>query len=190
MGTQSPFPKRGGAPIFGPLLLWPNCCMDLDAAWYGGRHRPTRHCVTWGPSSPSPKGAQPPIFDHCRGQTAGWTKTPLCMEVGFGPGDCVRWGPSYPQKKGHMHPPPPNLSHVYCGLTAGWMKTPLGMEVDLGTGHILLDVVPAVRERATAAPSYSPCLLWPRSPISATAELLLNFAVWRDAACRANSSAT
>jgi len=42
----SPYPKRGGAnPIFGPCLLWPNGCMDQDATWYGGRPRPTRHCV-------------------------------------------------------------------------------------------------------------------------------------------------
>jgi len=32
------------------------------------------------------------------------------------------------------------------------MNTPLGTEVDLRTGHIVLDVVPAVRERGTAAP--------------------------------------
>ena len=53
------------------------------------------------------------------------------------------------------------------------MKTPVGTEVDLSTGHIVLDVVPAVPEWGTAAPSFRPCLLWPRSPISATAELLL-----------------
>jgi len=52
------------------------------------------------------------------------------------------------------------------------MKTPLGAEVDLGPGHVL-DGVPALRERGTAAPSFRPCLLWPRSPISTTAELLL-----------------
>ena len=55
------------------------------------------------------------------------------------------------------------------------MKTPLGTEVDLGTCHIVLDVVPAVREWGTAAPSFRPCLLWPRSPISTTAELLYYF---------------
>jgi len=50
-----------------------------------------------------------------------------------------------------------------------------GTEVDLSTGHIVLDVDPAVRESGTAAPppSFRPCLLWPRSPISATAELLI-----------------
>jgi len=32
------------------------------------------------------------------------------------------------------------------------MKTPLGTEVDLGPGHIVLDGVPALRERGTAVP--------------------------------------
>jgi len=53
------------------------------------------------------------------------------------------------------------------------MKTPLGTEVDLGTVHIVLDGVPVFREIGTAAPPlFGPCLLWPWSPISATAELL------------------
>ena len=56
------------------------------------------------------------------------------------------------------------------------MKTSLGTEVDIGAGHIVLDGFPALRERGTAPPSLlCPCLLWPRSPISATAELLLVF---------------
>jgi len=54
------------------------------------------------------------------------------------------------------------------------MKTPLGTDVDIGAGHIVLDEFPALRERGTAPPPLlGPCLLWPRSPISATAELLL-----------------
>ena len=56
---------------------------------------------------------------------------------------------------------------------AGWMKTALGTEVDLSPGHIVVDEVPALRERGTTAPAlFGPCLLWPRWPISATAELL------------------
>jgi len=53
---------------------------------------------------------------------------------------------------------------------------PLGTEVDIGVGHIVLDGFPALRERGTALPPplLGPCLLWPRSPISATAELLSN----------------
>jgi len=51
------------------------------------------------------------------------------------------------------------------------MKTPLGMEVELGLGHIVFDGVPALRDWGTAAPAlFGPCLLRPRSPISATAE--------------------
>jgi len=33
---------------------------------------------------------------------------------------------------------------------------PLGTEVDLGPGHIVLDGVPALRERGTAAPPSRP----------------------------------
>ena len=42
--------------LFGPCLLWPNGCMDHDTTWQGGRPRPRRHCVRWGPSFPSVKG--------------------------------------------------------------------------------------------------------------------------------------
>jgi len=54
------------------------------------------------------------------------------------------------------------------------MKTPLGTEVDLHAGHIVLGGFPALCERGTAPlPLLGPCLLWPRSPISATAELFV-----------------
>jgi len=53
------------------------------------------------------------------------------------------------------------------------MKTPLGSEVDLGPCHIVIDGVPASAKGAQQPlPLFGPCLLWPRSPISATAELL------------------
>jgi len=64
--------QRDTAPIFRPCLLWPNGWMDYDAAWYGGRPRTTRHCVRWGPSSPSENGGMAaPLFSahvYC-GQT-------------------------------------------------------------------------------------------------------------------------
>ena len=50
---------------------------------------------------------------------------------------------------------------------AGWMKTPLGTEVDLGAGYIVLDGVPPPVKGAQQPPLFGPCLLWPRSPISA-----------------------
>jgi len=196
-GAEPPIP-----PIFGPYLLWPNGCMDQDAIWYGGRPRPRRHCVRWGPRDPSQKGGdrQFPAHIYC-GQTAAWIKMPLGTEVGLGLHNIVldvdpappllkecspqfssksimaKWLdglPATPQKKGHTHPHP-ILAHVYCGQTAGWMKMPLGTEVDLGPGHILLDGVPAPRKKGHSSPHvFGPCLLWPRSPISATAELLFS----------------
>ena len=62
---------------------------------------------------------------------------------------CVRWGRSSPLKGAQL---PQFTVRVYCGQTAGWMETPLGTEVDLGPGHIVLDGVPAFRERAPQPP--------------------------------------
>ena len=55
---------------------------------------------------------------------------------------------------------------------AAWIKTPLGTEVDLSPGHIVLEGVPAPAKGAQHPPIFGPCVLRPRSPISATAELL------------------
>jgi len=74
------------------------------------------------------------------------------MEVGLGPGDFVFDGDLATSRTKGTPTPTQFLAHVYCGQTAGWMKAPLYTEVDLGTGHIVLDVVPAVREKGTAAP--------------------------------------
>jgi len=92
------------------------------------------------------------------------------MEVGLGPSHIVLDGDTAPlPQKGTE---PQFLTHVYCGQTAGWIKTLLATEVDLGPGHFVLDGFPAIGERGTAAPPlFGRCLLWPRSPISDTAEL-------------------
>jgi len=72
------------------------------------------------------------------GQTVGWIKVKLGVEVGLGPGHTLLDGDPVPppQKRGHSSS---NFAaHVYCGQTAGWIKMPLGMEVGLGPGHIVL----------------------------------------------------
>ena len=143
-------PKRGGAPFLGPRLLWSNDCMDQDATWYGGRPRPTRHCVRRGPSSPSPKAAQPPQFSanvRC-GQTAGWIKMALGTEVNLGPGDDVLDGAAAPLEGAQFS------LHVCCSQTAGWTKTPLGTEVHWPRPHCIRRV-PVPRERDTAALLFS-----------------------------------
>ena len=61
-----PSPERqrspGGAPNFRPCLFRPNNCMYQDTTWCGGRPQPRRHCVRWGPSSPTLMGHSPSNF--------------------------------------------------------------------------------------------------------------------------------
>ena len=74
--------------------------MDQDETWHGGRPRPRPHCVRWDPPPLSPQNGHGPQFSaHVRyGQTGGWIKMPLGMEVGLGPGDIVLDGdPAAPQ---------------------------------------------------------------------------------------------
>ena len=99
-----------------------------------------------GTQLPSPKGARPLQFsanDRC-GQTAGWTKIPLGMEVCLRPGDFVfDADPAPPEKRGQPHPIFGQCLIVYCGQTAGWIKMPLGTEVNLGPGDVVLDGIAA-----------------------------------------------
>jgi len=88
----------------------------------------------------------------------------LGMEVGLGPAHIVLDGDQDPPETGAQ--PPQFSSHVCCGQTAVCITIPLGMEVGLTLGDIVLDVV------AAQPPVFGPCLLWPRPPISATADLL------------------
>jgi len=154
-------------------VLWPNGWMDQDETWLAGRPRPPwPHCVRWGPAPPPPKVHSPPpqfSANICCDQMAGWIKMPLGMEAGLDSGDCVRLGPSSPSPKRGQSP---QFSvHVCCGQTAGCINMPLGMELGLAPGYIVRrkPIAPPPRERGTRRT----CLLWPRSPISATAELLL-----------------
>jgi len=98
---------------------------------------------------------------------------PLGTEVNLGPGDVVLMGSQIPPKRGTA----PQFSvYVYCNQTAaGWVKMPLGTEVDLGPGRIVLDGDPAPLEMGRAAPPplFGPCLLLPRSSISATADAVV-----------------
>ena len=91
------------------------------------------------------RGTAPQFSAHiCCGQTAAWIKMVLGMEVGLSPGYFVLDGDPAPLLKKEAEPPPQFLVHFYCGQTAQQPPTLFG-----------------------------PCLLWPRLPISATAELLL-----------------
>jgi len=118
----SPLPKKGPEPpIFGPCLLRPNGCMNQDATWHGGRPRPRRHCLRWGPSSTLPKEREelPPQFSahvYC-GQTAGWIKMALGMEMDVGAGHIVICGDPSPLPPKGTEPPPKFSAHFYCSHT-------------------------------------------------------------------------
>jgi len=83
--------------------------MNQDITWYGGRPRPRRLCVGWGPRSPPQKGWGPTQFSahiYC-GQTAAWIKMPLGTDVDLGLRDVVLdVDPATPRKNGHTHPHP------------------------------------------------------------------------------------
>jgi len=112
---------------------------------------------------PPLKGHGPQFSAHVGcGQTAGWTKMPLGVEVGLGPGDFVSDGdPAPPEKKWHR--PSSNFRCVY--VVAGWIKAALGTEVNLDPGDVVLDGVPAhlgvVPLKGAHLPVCGPCLLWP-----------------------------
>jgi len=153
MGIQLCLPQTGGSapsPIFGPCLLWPNCWMDQGTCtWHGGGPWSRPHCARWGHSSPPPKKGQPPIFGPCLlWQTVGWIKTPLGTEVDLGPGHL------------HLHLP-------------GYVR----LRNYSKTSTLCIRRVPSYRRKrhSRRPPVFGPCLLWQRSPISATAELLFNF---------------
>jgi len=68
--------------------------MDQDVTRDGG------HIVLDGDPAPPPKGAQPHSAHAYYGQTAGWVKMPLGMEVCLGSGYIVLVGDPAPPKKG------------------------------------------------------------------------------------------
>jgi len=97
----------------------------------------------------------PPQFSanfYC-GQTAGWIKIPLGMDVGLSPGDFVLDGTQSPPspKRGRN---PQFSAHVYCGETAAWINMPLVTEVGLGTDDIVLDGDPAPLPKKGAEPPF------------------------------------
>jgi len=120
MGSSSSRQKKAQPPILDPCLLWPNGCIYQDTTWYGGRPQPRRYCVRWELSSPPLKEHSPQFLANVRcGQTAGWAKMSLGVEVGLGPGDFVFDGDTAlppPKKKGTAP-----ISGPYLLWPNGWM---------------------------------------------------------------------
>jgi len=98
---------------------------------------------------------------------------PLGTEVNIGPGDVVFDGVAAPFPLKRAQPPVFGLGYVSCGQN-GWMDedaTWYGSRPRPRPHCIRRG--PSSPRRGTAPPLFGPCLLWPRPPILATAELLL-----------------
>jgi len=161
MGTQLHSAKGAQPP---PQFSANVCCgqtagWSKDATWNGGRPRPRRLYVRWGPSFPPIKGAEPLQFSahvYCgqMDQDGTWH--------GGGPWSrphCARWGPSSPPPKGDRAPQ--FSSHFYCGQTAECIKVPLGTEVSLSAGDFALHGDPAPPQKEGGAPNF-----WPMSIVA------------------------
>jgi len=123
------------------------------------------------PAPISQKGGEPPIFGPFLLSPNGWMHQDATWYGGRPQPSrlCVRWGLNFLFPKGTQPP-----FFVHCPLWPNdWMDedaTWYGSRPRPKPRCIRL----ALRERGTAALHlFGPCLLWPRSPISATAELLL-----------------
>jgi len=143
MGTQPHFPKGGEAPpqfsahfYCGQTAGCNKMPLGMEVVLSPGDFLLDGDPTLFSKKRAEPgAGAEPPQFSahvYC-GQTAGWIKMALGMEVVVGPGHIVLDGyqAPLPQKGGRFH--------LYCGQTAGCIKIPLGMEVGLSQGDFVLD---------------------------------------------------
>jgi len=122
-----------------------------------GRPQPKRHCVRWGPSSPSPKrGQNPPILVPCLLWPDGWRDQDATWHGGRSRPrpHCSRWGSCSSSPNGAQ---PPILAHICCNQMAGWIKMPLGREIGLSPSDIVLDGDPAPHlPKSGRAPNFRP----------------------------------
>jgi len=107
------------------------------------------------------KEAEPPpqfsVHVYC-GQTAGWIKLALGMEMGLDPSHIVLDGDPAPlcQKRTE----PPNFWPI--SIVAKRLDASLGMEVCLSTSDFVLDEDPASSPlKGHSPPIFGQCSLWP-----------------------------
>jgi len=128
-----------------------------------------------GTQLPSPKkGQSPPIFGPFLLSPNGWMDQDGTWYGGMPRPRrlCVRWGPSYSQNRGHTHYRP-----VFgpCSLWPnGWMNEDASWygSRPQPRPHCIRRRPSSARNEHSSPHLFGRCLLWPRSPISATAELL------------------
>jgi len=89
------------------------------------------------------------------GQTVGWIKMKVGMQVGLGPDYIVLDGnPAPPSPNGHSSP---FSAYICCDQMAARIKMPLGMEAGLGLGDFVLDGDPApFAQKGVGPPIFRP----------------------------------
>jgi len=89
-------------------------------------------CVRRDPAPPQKGGGAPKFLAHVYcGQSAGWIKMALRMEVGLSPGDFVLDADPAPLPKHRGRAPSQFSAHVYSGQTVVCIKMPFVTEVGL-----------------------------------------------------------
>jgi len=73
------------------------------------------------------------------GQTVGWIKIPLGIDIGLGADHIVLDVDPGPPSRKRAQQLPQFSAHVDCSQTAGLIKMPLDTEVGFGPGDIVLD---------------------------------------------------
>ena len=115
-------------------------------------------------TAPPEKGTAPPQFSahvYC-GQTAGWIKMPLGIEVSLGPFHIVLDGDNTaPLPKKWAEPPQAAPAHLCCSQIARCIKMPLGMEVGPQPRRLCVQCGRSYPQDTPTPPNFGPCLLWP-----------------------------
>ena len=178
LGMEVGLPKKGSEPHpnFRPMSI---VAKRLDGS---KRHLARRWALfhaklcSMGTQLPSPKKAAepPPQFlahFYCA-QTVGCIKMPLSMEVSLSPGDFVLDGDQPPPQKGGRAPP---ISDPCLLWPNGWLDkdaTWYGSRPRPRPHCIRQGPSSPAKGAQQPLSLFGPCLLWSRSAISATAELL------------------
>jgi len=149
--------------------------MDQDDTWYGASLGLRDTVLDEDPAPPPLKGHSPQFSANVRcGQTAGWIKMSLGMEVCFGPGHIVLDGdPAPPPKKGTQ---PPNFGPCLLCRPNGWMdQDATWYEGGLGQAALCyMGTQLLLPKGAEPPPQFWPVSILAKwSPISGSAEHLL-----------------
>jgi len=91
-----------------------------------------------------------PVCLFC-GQTVGWIKMKLRMQLSLGPATLLDGDQAPPPPKAHS---PQFSAHICCGQMAGWFKMPRGTEVDLGPGDSSMWRQSSPSQKGGTAPNF------------------------------------